>query len=122
MEVLFEDIRRTLGAGEVCLPAVTVPAYVEEEARCETALATQKQEPQYELQSASLNQQLEASREVELALKEMQINRELGMDRHTTPMRPEILLTKDVPNSLQSAKKRLQADHGPAVENRGTVR
>jgi hypothetical protein len=97
MEVLFEDIKKTLDAEHVSLPTIAtkqVEGIVEKVPQRAPQLA--------ETQSAVLNQQLEVSREVELALREMKMSDEASMKR-STKAQERSLVRKDVPDSVQAA-------------------
>lgn len=118
MQVLFEDIRRTLGAEQVSLPNATSLAQVDEDSGNATEGPWERLAPLGEKGCASLNQQLDASKEVELALKEMR----LGSD---VKARPRKVLKKDVPNSFQITAGQIGAKHGSvrrSETNSGTVR
>jgi hypothetical protein len=96
MEVLFDDIKKTLDAEHVSLPAI---ATKQAEGIAEKA---QQRAPQpAETQSTVLNQ-LEVSREVELALREMKMSDEVGMKR-STKAQERSLVRKDVPDSVRAA-------------------
>jgi hypothetical protein len=113
MEVLFEDIKKTLDAEQVSLPSAGEKAVPRSSALSET-------------QSSHLNQQLEVSREVELALREMKMSDDAGLKRPTKAREVELALremkmsddaglkrptkatdgsrlNKDVPDSVQAA-------------------
>lgn len=130
MEVLFEDIRRALDAERVCLPAVTMQAEVDRGQAIEMAqkpprsvahssrqltqhasdidggsvpaVPDQTLSPRSEVSSTNLNQQLEASKEVELALKDMKLGGEASAGRQTK-VRARNVLKKDVPSPFQRA-------------------
>jgi hypothetical protein len=89
MEVLFEDIKKTLDAEQVSLPSAGEKAVPRSSALIET-------------QSSQLNQQLEVSREVELALREMKMSDDAGLKRPTKATDGS-RLNKDVPDSVQAA-------------------
>ena len=99
MEVLFEDIKRTLDAEHVSLPEATTSQL---EADVGNTDVKSKQPPLTEMQSAQLNQQLEVSREVELALREMTMSDEASV-RRQTKSQSRSRLKKDVPDSVQAA-------------------
>jgi hypothetical protein len=89
MEVLFEDIKKTLDAEQVSLPSAGEKAVPRSSALTET-------------QSSQLNQQLQVSREVELALREMKMSDDASLKR-PTKVADSSRLKKDVPDSVQAA-------------------
>ena len=97
MEVLFEDIKKTLDAEHVSLPTIAT-----KQAEGIAEKAPQRAPQLAETQSAVLNQQLEVSREVELALREMKMSDEASMKR-STKAQERSLVRKDVPDSVQAA-------------------
>ena len=97
MEVLFEDIKKTLDAEHVSLPTIAT-----NQAEGIAEKVPQRAPQLAETQTTILNQQLEVSREVELALREMKMSDEASM-KGSTKVQERPLVRKDVPNSVQAA-------------------
>jgi hypothetical protein len=98
MEVLFEDIKKTLDADHVSLPTAANQA----EANAGSGAVMLQPPALGETRSTQLNQQLELSREVELALREMKMSEEASVKR-PTQAQDRSRVKKDVPDSLQAA-------------------
>ena len=103
MEVLFEDIKNTLGAERVCLPGASDAIEAEDSNSAKRAAM-----------------QMDASREVELALGDMKLGREPTLNEGSQK-KPRPKREKDIPNSYQLAAQRLESTHSRAsvvgVEN-----
>lgn len=98
MEVLFDDIKKTLDADDVSLPNAAEPAD-----GTAGSGATKRLPPALgDTSAAQLNQQLEMSREVELALREMKMGDEASL-RWATTAADKARLPKDVPDSVHAA-------------------
>ena len=104
MEVLFEDIKEALGAETVRLP-------IAEDFRNELmgdVGAGSKPDGLGVTTNSDLNKQLDASREIELALEEMRLNSEQGQ--------PRVGGAREVPTALKGVAGRL--DGGRDMRNR----
>ena len=98
MEVLFEDIKRSLDAAHVSLPDTTAS---QPEVDAQSTDIGPKLPPLAETRPAQLNRQLEVSREVELALREMRMSDNVGM-KQPAKVQNRTRLKKDVPDSVQA--------------------
>lgn len=96
MEVLFEDIKKTLDAEHISFPTVATQHPAANTGSPDTIL----QPPA--TRSTQLNQQLEVSREVELALQEMKLSDEASLKRPPKGQ-DRSCAKKDVPDSAQAA-------------------
>lgn len=107
MEVLFDDIKKTLDADEVSLP--NPAGHAEAKAgRADTKLLPPALG---DTRATQLNQQLEVSREVKLALREMKMSDEASL-KWPTPAPGRSGLPKDVPDSVQAAVEMRNASPG----------
>jgi hypothetical protein len=116
MEVLFDDIKKTLDAEDVSLPN---PAeHAQGTARC----AGSKLLPValQDTPTPQPSQQLEVSREVERALLEMKVSDEASVTWTATAPN-QSRLPKDVPDSVQAAVEMRNTSPGLADLARGVV-
>ena len=117
MEVLFDDIKKTLDAEDVSLPNPT------EHAQATVRSAGSKRLPGAPQDTPTLQpgQQLEVSREVERALRGMKVGDEASVTWTTTAPSPP-RLPKDIPDSVQAAVEMRNTSPGLADLTRGVVR
>ena len=113
MQVLFEDIRRTLGADRICLPSIG-GSEVEEDMHARAARSVPQEQigALTEIRSTNLNRQLEASKEVELALQGIRLDEDAVGGKGSTA-RARVLIKKDVPNSFHMAENQMDGKRGP---------
>ncbi len=112
MQVLFEDIRRTLGAEQVCLPSIG-GSEVKEAMHTGPARSVPQDQVAAltETRFASLNRQLDASKEIELALQGMRLDEDaVAGAGKLAKAQSRVLMKKDVPNSFPA--NRMEAKQG----------
>lgn len=113
MEVLFDDIKKTLDAEHVSLP--NAAELVEGDAAGPDT--TLRSRTRTDIRSTLLNQQLEVSKEVELALAEMKMSDDAS-DKRPANAPARSRLPKDLPDSLQTAMDLKNAGLGRSERTR----